>query len=116
MTLKNCSTDILSVIISFLNNKSSITLSQTCKKIHNHSQNYGYLSSMKANKDTDLYDFMFKYYINKNTLNSIEMHRINNPQNLITTLPEVVTFNHCVISEFFNPTKKSLRTKKLVIK
>ena len=105
----------LSLIISFLNNKSSIYLIKTCRYIKTHGDRYGFLTSLELDYTTDTMAFIRWFSYHQETLRTVKIKGMDNPHMWLPKYVENVIFDHCSVIKRINPQKPIYVTKSLNI-
>lgn len=113
MCINNLPTEILSYIITFLNNKTSTRLIRSCNSIHKYGQKFGYLTHLKATSNTDMLEFFGIFLEHSDCVTTVEINGVENPQLLLPRFVRNLSFNHCSISNDIDPGKKVYETKKI---
>lgn len=108
--------DIITYIISFLENKDTRKLINTCNFFYKHGKKYGYLTYLKATSNTDMLYFYNLFLEHYNCVTTIEINGIKNPQLLLPKFVQNINFNHCYISKYLDPGKQIYQTKKIRIR
>lgn len=115
MSIKSLSPDVLSIVLSFLDNKNSSFLVCTCKTLKTYGDNHGFISSIKYNYNDDIIKFMIHFYHHLHTIKNIYIRGLDNPHLYITNYAENICFDHCNIYEYVNPKKPIFMAKSLKI-
>ena len=113
MSLTKCPPIILSSITSFLDNKEGINLILTCKYIKTHGYKYGFLTTIQLKHTNDFFTFLQNFETHKKTIKTIKVHGIDNPHMWLPEYTQCLIFEHCSLSEYFNPKKQIYTTKVL---
>lgn len=108
--------DLLSTIISFLDNNSSVRLISTCQYIKNHGDNNGFLTTLKLTNTTDTMEFYNNFSKHEKSLKTLILIRIDDPFIWIPKYVERLIFENCSISCYINPGKRIYTTKVLKLK
>lgn len=116
MTLNNCPSDVLFIIISFLNNNSSTSLIKTCKTINRHGDDFGYISHISVDYSVDIMTFIRHFCKHSQCMKSVYINGLDNPQVWMPHYVEKMVFDHCAIFSYINPGKQSHITKSLIIR
>ena len=116
MSLTNCPSDVLSIITTFLYNKSSIGLIQTCSSINRHGKEFGYLIRISIDSTSDMMEFIRRFCDHSKHLKYVYVRGINNPHIWLPHYVERLVFDHCSINSYINPGKQAYTTKSLVIR
>ena len=114
MTLTEHSPDIISHIISFLDNKSNISLVSTCNTLRKHGQKHGYITSISANKLT-MKEFMCMSNSHSKTITTIKFNGFKNPHLCCPMFTKRMIFERCSFDTYLDPGKYSKNTKYIKI-
>ena len=106
--------EIISVISSFLDDKTNITLMSSCKYLNTHGELHGFLTFIKLDYKQNYIEFLKRYHKHKYTIKKIEVIRIDNPHMWIPDFVEILVFSHCSIDNYLNPGTSALFTKVLI--
>ena len=115
MSLTSCPSDALSIITSFLNNRSSSQLLRTCRSFKEHGNTFGYLTHMSFDLITDTMTFLRRFCKHQETIRSVYIRGIDNPQLWMPRYVERMVFDHCCVIKRINPPKPVYVTKYLKI-
>jgi hypothetical protein len=99
----NLSSDIITCIIRFLDNRTNCRIISTCKELNIYGKKYGYLTSILLDYKEQYFSFIHKYHNHSNTINKIEIKETLNPHLLIPEYTEILIFSHCSIDKYINP-------------
>jgi len=113
----NLSSDIISSIISFLNDNSSICFIQTCKSIKTHGDNHGFIKKMSADYTSDMNLFIKRFCKHVKTLRRVSMNNIENPHIWLPEFVETTAFIDCSLTTKLDPCyrQKPYKVKYLVL-
>lgn len=105
MSLETLSTDIILLIMQFIpDNFSSVSFIETCKYIRNIGLKYGYVKHIEFNYQINFFDFAENCGKHENSIWSIKMQDVRNPQLWIPMRwPKVVSIHNCAISDYIDP-------------
>lgn len=116
MSLLSSPSDILSYIMLFLRNIDNERICRTCKSLLEHGKNYGYTTFLKSDLNTSTMDFFRRFRQHSATIKTVEIKHVDNPHLWLPHFVENLIFDHCDITEYFNPGNKAYVTKKLILK
>lgn len=105
--------DLITNILGFLNNKSSVSFIRTCIHINNVSKKHGYVTSLRSKMNDDIFTFIRTCCEHSLTLKTIELNYMDDPHLWIPFYVNNIIFKHCSITKRWNPGKKALCIKKL---
>lgn len=110
-------TDLLSIVMGFLDSKSKTNFLRTCKYIKDYFYKTGYSNFIKADMHTDMMDFIEKFHKHNKTIKTVKISCIDNPLIWIPEFKNTMIFENCTIDEYINPEphKKSYNTVNLKI-
>lgn len=115
MSIINCPSNLLSIIISFLDNISNSSLMKTCKSINTHGKSYGFITSLKLDLNTDTMSFLRRFNQHQHTLQTVYIRGIDNPQLWLPKYTKHIIFDHCSVLKSINPPQTVYVTKSLKI-
>ena len=115
MPLITFPSNLLDIIISFLDNKTNVSLIRACKYIRNHGEKFGYISYIKVDYTVNMMDFLHQYCKHSRCVTTIQIKGINDPHIWLPKFVQNIDFEHCSISQYLNPGKQAHITKKLKI-
>lgn len=95
--------DILIMISSLLDNKSTSRLMRTGKSLKSHGDVHGYLTSLNCDLAMDMMKFMKLFSIHSNTLLSVQLRGVDDAHLWLPFYTERICFDHCVITRRINP-------------
>jgi hypothetical protein len=107
MSLLNTSSDIITIVMSFLQDKDNTRLVRTCKNLCTHGKEYGFVTFINGDLNTDMMTFMERFCRHSNTINSVFLSSLDNPHNWLPHYVEKLCFNHCAITSYVNPSPRS---------
>ena len=112
---KNICDENLINIISYLNNKDSLTIVKLCKYNKNLFYKKGFLKNLSfTNPHGDPFNFAMHFSIHEQSLQHVHVSHMRNPQYyMVNNWPKNVLINFCRIDSQINP--KMTQTEKLKI-
>lgn len=113
MSLLFLSADILKYIMEYTDDVSNSKLTQTCSFIHTHSDTFGYVNVIHADMQTSMRTFIKRFCKHANTIKTVIINRVDDPHLWIPNYVENLKFEHCSITEYFNPGKQGKIVKSL---
>jgi hypothetical protein len=113
MSLLTTPSDIISKIMSFLDNRVNARLIRICKYIHLHGKEFGYASYINANLSTNMGVFIRRFCQHSHYIKTVEIYGIDNPHIWIPHFVERLIFEQCSITGYVNPGKQAHVTKSL---
>lgn len=108
--------EILSIVISFLDNKSGSYISSTCKNLNNHCKTNGYITVMKLNYRTRKINFVRLFCKHARAIQTVFITGVNNPHIWMPRFVDTVIFRDCFISMYIDPGKSAASTRILKIR
>ena len=104
MSINTVPDDILIIIMNFIpTNKSSLNFLKTCKYIKDLFYKNSFVKHIKIGPHDILYDFTLRCCKHKNTLNTISITNVRDPQHWIFIWPQTVFFNSCTTKDVLDP-------------
>lgn len=103
--------DLLSHIVSFLDDRANSRLLKTCKYFANYANKFGYASYIKAGLYVDMMTFIQRFCHHSFSVKTVEIHGIDDAHIWLPNYVERLIFEHCSISSYVNPEKPIYTTK-----
>lgn len=110
--------ELINLIVSYLDNNSSYNIFLTCKYINRTLKNYGFVKSLYINKNfienDDIFIFVKRFYSHINTIKTISMSFVSDPQFWIPRWCNTMYFKRCNFTSLIDP-KNAVITEHLWI-
>lgn len=103
MSLKYLPSDLLSYVISFLDDKTSRNLICTSTHMYNHGLKYGYIKSLKVTDKTNLNSFIKVMCQHSKTIKSLEFYEIDHPEIWMPFYVKNIAFINCRLPGYLDP-------------
>ena len=105
--------DLLSHIVSFLDDKTNSRLLKTCKYFAIYANKFGYASYIKAGLYVDMMTFIQRFCQHSFSVKTVEMYGVEDAHIWLPQYVERLIFEHCSICSYVNPEKPIYTTKYL---
>jgi hypothetical protein len=103
MSLLTTSSDIITIVMSFLQDKDNTKLIRTCNNLYTHGKDYGFVTFINGDLNTDMMTFMKRFSQHSNSINSVVLRSLDNPHIWLPHYVERLCFDHCAITSYINP-------------
>lgn len=114
-SLTSLPSDMLSLIISFIDTKSCTSFMRICKDMYKHGKMYGFSKEIHADFRTNLSEFINRFCQHSDTLRYVSIRDLQDPHLWLPSFLEVTSFIGCTFNNKINPNSRQCPEKVIVL-